>query len=421
MHRWHKLTATVTVLMTMILGIQTTAQAVNFVCAKDLNGDGTVNDQGETASCITPTSGQLCPLGAVSCVSNETCPLDPTAACAGGSCTVAQTCTASTTGSGISYSCPNSSVVTSDQASCNALCNQTATCTTTAPTCPLGNQYPCVDNSGTQQCSSIACVDLDAKPPVTQSINSNVYTNNGATDPAGNCLGQILIFSGRNMECRPSGEQTAFKNCCRDEGKVVQDSTGSAVQGTVNGTVIAGVYNAASAAYTGYSTVIASGGSTAVATDAAVNGAEGQMMVAFDPTSLAISIAIAVVVDYLSQGCSQQDMETGMLNGSGYCYQTGSYCKVSWPIFGCVQTANTYCCFNSKLARIINQQGRPQIKSMPPANSNNCRGFTPTEFQNLDFSKIDLSEYYGDLKTQSLPVVQGNINANITKFNSQLQ
>lgn len=144
-------------------------------------------------------------------------------------------------------------------------------------------------------------------------------------------------------------------------------------------------------------------------------------MVAFDPTSLAISLAIVVVVDYLSQGCSQQDMETGLLNGSGYCYQTGEYCKTSWPFFGCVQRARTYCCFNSKLARIIHQQGRPQLRSMPPLGSNICRGFTPEEFQYLDFSKIDLSEYYGDLKTQSMSVIQGTIGDRIQKFNSQLQ
>ncbi len=36
----------------------------------------------------------------------------------------------------------------------------------------------------------------------------------------------------------------------------------------------------------------------------------------------------------------------------------------------------------------------------------NCRGFTPEEFQALDFGKIDLSEYYADIQRN----IQQNIN-----------
>lgn len=544
MHRWH---AGIALAMLAIL-FSASAQAVNFACAKDLNGDGYVDAVGETGSCVTPTTGQLCPLDAVACVTKQTCPLDPNAACTNGSCTTPNVCSSysvnticgqdsynevrvyhpngetaavgmvqcsagvryvrvvttdsfywSTPGGGcensdsgwvnasswpdgmavgsgnngetqaaltqvnsttfrldrlgllpdgsvnicgeqgpssgtplytatltaplspvVHWTCPGTPIDTTDQASCNAQCTQTAACTTTPPTCPVGN-YPCVDNGGTYQCSSTACVDLDAQPPTTSSINSSVYTNDGARDANGTCLGDILIFNGRNMECRLSGVDTAYKNCCRDQGKVVQDSTGSAAETTVLTSAISGTYQVASAAYTSYNTIISSGGSQAIAADAAVTSAEGQALVAFDPTSLAIAIAVAVVIDYLSQGCSQQDMETGLLNGSGYCYQTGEYCKKSWRFFGCVQRARTYCCFNSKLARIIHQQGRPQLRSMPPPGSNNCRGFSPEEFQYLDFSKIDLSEYYGDLKTQSMSVVQGTISDRVQQFNSQLR
>ncbi len=545
MYRWHGSTVAVVVL-TILLSAP--AQAVNFVCAKDLNGDGNVDAVGETGSCVTPTTGQLCPLDAVSCVTKQTCPLDPNAACANGSCTVPQVCSLytvntvcgqdgyyearvyhpdgetaaigmvqctsgvrtvrvvttdssywGTPGSGCEnsdsgwanatswadgtsitsgnngetqavftqvnsttfrldrmglmpdgstnicgeqgtdpgtplytatlnapltpvthYTCPGTSIDTTDQALCTSQCSQTASCTITPPSCPLGN-YACVDNAGTYQCSPTACVDLDAQPPTTSSINSGVYANDGARAPDGSCLGTLMIFSGRSMECLLSGVSTAYKNCCRDQGKVAQDSTGSAQEAVLTNTVISGTYQIASSAYTAYSTIISSGGSQAIAVDAAATSAEGTAIVAFDPTSLAISLAVAVVVDYLSQGCSQQDMETGLLNGSGYCYQTGEYCKTSWPFFGCVQRARTYCCFNSKLARIIHQQGRPQLRSMPPLGSNICRGFTPEEFQYLDFSKIDLSEYYGDLRMQSMSVIQGTIGDRIQKFNSQLQ
>lgn len=67
----------------------------------------------------------------------------------------------------------------------------------------------------------------------------------------------------------------------------------------------------------------------------------------------------------------------------------------------CIQKKQTYCVFNSKLARIIHEQGRPQINiAWGGAKAPNCKGFTPEEFQKIDFSKLDLSEFYGDLEAK---------------------
>ena len=68
-----------------------------------------------------------------------------------------------------------------------------------------------------------------------------------------------------------------------------------------------------------------------------------------------------------------------------------------------IETKKSFCCFNSKLAKVIHEQGRPQLKSFAnspfgSASNPNCRGFTPEEFQNLDFSKIDLSEWYSEIE-----------------------
>ena len=35
-----------------------------------------------------------------------------------------------------------------------------------------------------------------------------------------------------------------------------------------------------------------------------------------------------------------------------------------------------------------------------------CRGFTPEEFQALDFSKMDLSEYYLDIEARAQSDIQ---------------
>lgn len=73
-----------------------------------------------------------------------------------------------------------------------------------------------------------------------------------------------------------------------------------------------------------------------------------------------------------------------------------------------LEESESYCCFTSKLGRIINEQGRVQIGKSWGSVSNpdnpDCSGFTVSELQRLDFSKIDFSEFYVDIK----PVVPSN-------------
>ena len=67
-----------------------------------------------------------------------------------------------------------------------------------------------------------------------------------------------------------------------------------------------------------------------------------------------------------------------------------------------VTKKKTYCCFNSKLGRIIVEEGRKQLKNLDwgSAKNPNCRGFSPEEFQKIDFSRIDLTEFTDDLQNQ---------------------
>jgi conjugal transfer mating pair stabilization protein TraN len=100
-----------------------------------------------------------------------------------------------------------------------------------------------------------------------------------------------------------------------------------------------------------------------------------------------------------------------------------------WPLIGCVQTAQTHCIFESKLGRIIQEQGRMQLKAFQDANGNpywgtpenpNCRGFTPEEFQSLDFSKMDLSEYFADINTKANAAIQQDMRNNVQNYYNNL-
>lgn len=94
----------------------------------------------------------------------------------------------------------------------------------------------------------------------------------------------------------------------------------------------------------------------------------------------------------------------------GQCHEVGEYCSEKW-VGVCVQKKRTYCCFGSPLARIIIEQGRPQLDiGWGNAKEPNCRGFTPDEFQKLDFSKISFQEWIDEYV---VPELNENISNNI--------
>lgn len=270
--------------------------------------------------------------------------------------------------------------------------------------CPLGPQYACIANGAGASCSPHACADTTANPIVeAPPIDDPGATPDGPVDAAGNCLGTVEIFGGRAMRCRPAGLSTTFANCCKDKGKVVRDGMGSSIASI--GTKIAvakGVFSGMSAAFAAFR----AGASAGQAASAGANA----LVVGLDPTSLAVSLAINLMIELLLSGCDQQDMETAMLAGSGMCHEVGTYCSSSF-LGVCLQKARGQCCFNTKLGRIIQEQGRPQLKAFNASRWGSpkqpmCRGFTPEEFQALDFSKMDLSEYYADIEARAQSDIQ---------------
>lgn len=359
----HRATTIIKVVALLLLLLVNQAQAQRWTCGKDLDGDGFVDAEGETRACLNQL---LCPIEAVAC---------------------RQSMNANRT---VSYSCP------------------------------LDTNRPCVNDNGTFKCSPNHCVDIDAQTTETiANINGQMLIDNGRRNHEGQCLEQTYIFSGRAMECKKAGKSTAFKNCCVDKGRVFTDSVGSAASIYSSVKTVQKVFDVAKTAYVAYNRSIASGASYNAAMTQATNAAQTQLLVAVDPTSLAVSVAMYFVVDYLTQACDQSDMEAAMLHGSGYCAYIGEYCKHRWPAVGCVQRAKVFCCFNSKMARIIHQQGRTQLRTLNgwgDVSNPNCRGFTTEEFQALDFSKIDLSEYYSDLTHKLQSDMQSQVLGKIDEY-----
>ncbi|MBU0991720.1 MAG: conjugal transfer protein TraN [Proteobacteria bacterium] len=116
--------------------------------------------------------------------------------------------------------------------------------------------------------------------------------------------------------------------------------------------------------------------------------------------------------------CREHERHLADLMDQDLCVKVGSeYCskKINFIVgSACVEYKKTYCCFSSKMAMVFNEQGRKQLNTLDfgSAKKPNCRGFTPEEFQALDFSedKIDLKEWYDSLTTTP----SGDINTKIT-------
>ncbi|AEH45812.1 hypothetical protein Thein_1958 [Thermodesulfatator indicus DSM 15286] len=337
------------------------------------------------------------------------------------------------------YRCNLTDKTYDDYSTCQSACVETAVCTQT---------WQCPIEGGTE------CIDMGSPDNYEDEYTDfSYYQDDGATDPAtGECLGQIYIFNGRPMMCRRSGIQTGFHNCCDADDEVVQELNNQLT--SLGGTfaVISRVKDAislASQTLNAYQALSAGASALEVASNfdwspTAINAAitafnNGESVtnaiisalqngLGLTPTGIITQIALNFAMDFamkiLFGGCSEDDVMTAAYNELGLCHYIGKKCVKKLPIVGCVQKANVYCCFNSKLARIIHEQGRAQLDTFSGWGTTDypdCRGFSPQEFQMLDFSRIDLSEWYGDIETKTQETIQQNLQQNLENFKNNIR
>jgi len=196
-------------------------------------------------------------------------------------------------------------------------------------TCPLGSGDTCIAPSGssTYYCSPDSCSNYSDSSSYTLNnppINANNPTNNGTTNSAGQCLGQVYIFEGTALQCRNPGIQTV-SSCCQGETHAF----------------------------------------------------------------------------FGMKQCNSQEQELAEQEQAGDCNMVGTYCAESF-LGMCLQTDQVWCCFPSLLAEIIQYQARANQGIPAPnfgtAESPNCIGFTPQQFQAINFSQINLSAFYNSIE-----------------------
>ena len=113
--------------------------------------------------------------------------------------------------------------------------------------------------------------------------------------------------------------------------------------------------------------------------------------------------------------CNTEEKEIGTGKEKKLVVKVGSYC--SKKVLGvCLQKKEGYCVFDSKLARIVQEQGRrDQLGiSFGSGESPDCKGIKVAELQGIKFDHIDFSDFYDDLNSNIKLPDQDALNQRIT-------
>ncbi|HAN5123276.1 TPA: type-F conjugative transfer system mating-pair stabilization protein TraN [Escherichia coli] len=103
--------------------------------------------------------------------------------------------------------------------------------------------------------------------------------------------------------------------------------------------------------------------------------------------------------------CNSEEKALGKAKDNKLTVSVGEFC--SKKVLGvCLQKKRSYCQFDSKLAQIVQQQGRNgQLRiGFGSAKSPDCRGITVDELQRIKFDQLDFTNFYEDLmNNQKIP------------------
>jgi len=146
-------------------------------------------------------------------------------------------------------------------------------------------------------------------------------------------------------------------------------------------------------------------GATAAADAVFATGADGAVTGLGANAAMVVNIIgwvymVYVIVDLLINiiwECEQKEFELGAKKETRQCHFVGSYCA-SEALGSCVEKRESYCCFGSVVGRIIQESARDQLGlGWGEIENPTCEGITPAQMAQMDWDKVDLSEWIGML------------------------
>lgn len=119
--------------------------------------------------------------------------------------------------------------------------------------------------------------------------------------------------------------------------------------------------------------------------------------------------------------CSDSEKALGFAREKKVASYVGRYCAKKL-LNKCIEHKETYCVFSSKLARVIQEQGRmKQLRiDFGDARQAHCQGITPQQLQQIDLSRIDfgqeiIEELKNNINSQDITKIQSLINQHVSQ------
>lgn len=99
--------------------------------------------------------------------------------------------------------------------------------------------------------------------------------------------------------------------------------------------------------------------------------------------------------------CSNEEKNLANLVETKWCHYLGEYCAKKSKITNtCIERKKSYCCYNSMLSRIVQDNAHTQLNiSWLSPKKEKCLGISADTLSKIDFSKINFSEYYAKLNS----------------------
>jgi len=257
--------------------------------------------------------------------------------------------------------------------------------------------HPTGPGIGTNCCNSSAGTplktDRQVMPSLAFSIAGNVVKSAGsyALSQASPYMYDFMFSNGQWMQDKAWG---LLSSGAFDPGAGFNFSFSMYGFTLTSDAAASGAYSAVVDTMFGSDTAISAGlnlfgseGSTVIATE--VMGSE--MVLMFNPYTLILMVVIMIIMEMFS--CDPNEKMLAARRGGQLCEKVGESCSMRIPIVRtCIQITENWCCWNSRLAHLIAVQGGAQLGGGP-----RCGGFTPAEISQLDFSKMDLSQFMAEV------------------------
>lgn len=109
-----------------------------------------------------------------------------------------------------------------------------------------------------------------------------------------------------------------------------------------------------------------------------------------------IYLVLNILIDIIWE-CEEEEFVLAARREMLACTRVGTYCA-SDSVFGCIETRDAYCCYDSPLARIVMNGAATQFSlDLGTPEQPNCQGLTLAQVATLDWDQIDLNQWYGIL------------------------